>query len=151
MTGKKCRNKHEFSRPRGNADFFCQGPGASLYINISPRRISVIFRLELSYSVSNRKVSLLRGMADHSQAADEATAGAVEPVKRSRRHRAIVDDPMQLAVMFASMVTTPASENEWIARNGDESLFKVLQKMMPEVRHKSQECHQNLQHDSRVK
>jgi hypothetical protein len=121
------------------------------YIYISSRRISVIFRLELSISVSNRKVSLLRGMADHSQAGDDsATAGAVEPVKRSRRHRAIVDDPMQLAVMFASMVTTPASENEWIARNGDESLFKVLQKMMPEVRHKSQECHQHLQHDSRV-
>jgi hypothetical protein len=70
-------------------------------------------------------------MAGHS-----ATAGAAEPkcaVQRSKRYRAIVEDPMQLAVMFASMVTAPASVNEWIARNGDESLFKVLQDMMPEV------------------
>ena len=40
--------------------------------------------------------------------------------------------------MFASMVTVPASENEWIARKGDESLFKVLKQMMPEVRQRSE-------------
>jgi hypothetical protein len=52
--------------------------------------------------------------------------------KRSRCNLA-VDNSIQLAARFASMVTVPASENEWVARNGDESLFKVLRQLLPEV------------------
>jgi hypothetical protein len=52
--------------------------------------------------------------------------------KRSRGNF-VPDDPKHLGAMFASMVTVPADENSWIARKGDESLFKVLQQMIPEV------------------
>ena len=76
-------------------------------------------------------------MACHKQHNNSATEDSAAACKRSRRQNAIVDDPKQLAAMFASMVTVPASENEWIARNGDESLFKVLQQIVPEVRSKS--------------
>jgi hypothetical protein len=76
-------------------------------------------------------------MADHQQhERDSPTADSEASrrvTKRTRGGHVVVDNPKQLAAMFASMVTVPASENEWIARNGDESLFKVLQQMMPEV------------------
>ena len=75
----------------------------------------------------------------------DASAARRGDVKRSKRECAVIDDPKQLAAMFASMVTVPASENEWIARNGDESLFKVLQQMMPEVRYiSSPQTYQNI-------
>ncbi len=81
-----------------------------------------------------RVLSLSHGMADGDDSATTSSgAGRKWAVKRSRRNLSVVDDPKGLATMFASMVTAPASEDEWIARNGDMSLFKVLEQMMPEV------------------
>ena len=97
-------------------------------------------RLELKKShrpsSGSRKIQAtpLDGMAEDN---DSATASSAVASKRLKRSHALVDDPKQtkqLAAMFATMVTVPASENDWIARNGDESLFKVLEKMLPEVR-----------------
>ena len=95
-------------------------------------RSSAIFVLPKSLSAAFKE------MADCNQVDDEsATPGRRMTVQRSRRSHALVDNPKQLAAMFASMVTVPGSENDWIARNGDESLFKVLERMLPEVRSKS--------------
>ena len=66
---------------------------------------------------------------------DRATCRRV--TKRPRENHVVIDDPKELSAMFASMVTVPAADYFWIARNGEESLFKVLQKMMPKVRSKS--------------
>ena len=41
---------------------------------------------------------------------------------------------MELAVAFANVVTvTSDNTNDWVARNGDESIFSVLQRLLPEV------------------
>ena len=51
----------------------------------------------------------------------------------SRRH-VLIENPRQLAAEFARCVTSDASTTEhWVAKNGDNSLFKVLQRMLPEV------------------
>ena len=41
---------------------------------------------------------------------------------------------MELAIAFATVVTVPSDNlNDMVARNGDESIFCVLQKLSPEV------------------
>ena len=51
-----------------------------------------------------------------------------------RRRPPLVENPKQLAAQFACAVTE-ASPNptDWVARNGDQTIFRVLQKMLPEV------------------
>ena len=45
-----------------------------------------------------------------------------------------IPTPMELAVAFANVVTvTSDNTNDWVARNGDESIFSVLQRLLPEV------------------
>ena len=43
------------------------------------------------------------------------------------------DDPKKLAVAFASAVTVPGDDQHWIARNGEESLYRLLHKVLPQV------------------
>ena len=53
--------------------------------------------------------------------------------KGSRRNDRI-ENPRQLAAAFACCVTAEANDsNECVAKNSDNSLFKVLQRMLPEV------------------
>ena len=42
-------------------------------------------------------------------------------------------DPKQLAISFASAATASSSKNDWVARNGQDSLFAVFQALLPEV------------------
>ncbi len=45
-----------------------------------------------------------------------------------------VVDTKELAAIFANVVTTPSPHaDDWVARNGDESLFSVLHRILPSV------------------
>lgn len=45
-----------------------------------------------------------------------------------------VEDPKKLAVDFATSVTVESSRGgDWVARNGDESLFSTLRRILPQV------------------
>jgi hypothetical protein len=50
------------------------------------------------------------------------------------RNTGIVDNPRQLALLYAQSVTTVGDSNAlWVAKNGEYNLFGVLKKMLPEV------------------
>ena len=42
-------------------------------------------------------------------------------------------DLKQFAVAFASVVTTSASSHDWVARNGDDSLYALMKFILPQV------------------
>ena len=45
-----------------------------------------------------------------------------------------IENPRQLAAEFACRVTAEANDGtEYVAKNSDHGLFKVLQRMLPEV------------------
>ncbi len=45
-----------------------------------------------------------------------------------------IENPRQLAASFALAVTAQTAVGRgWIARNGDESLFRALQRILPQV------------------
>ncbi len=47
----------------------------------------------------------------------------------------VEDQPKQLALEFAMAVSVPSlNPNDWVARKGEESLFRTFQRMLPEVR-----------------
>ena len=51
-----------------------------------------------------------------------------------RRRPPLVENPKQLAAQFACAVTEPSpSPTDWVARNGEQTIFRTLQKMLPEV------------------
>jgi hypothetical protein len=41
--------------------------------------------------------------------------------------------PKQVAAAIACSVTVPSTEMSWVARNGNESLFALLEYLLPEV------------------
>ncbi len=44
------------------------------------------------------------------------------------------ENPIHIAVAFACAVTTPSTKSDdWVARNGDESLFQAFNSVLPEV------------------
>ena len=48
---------------------------------------------------------------------------------------------MDLAAAFANLVTKPSDKaSDWVARNGNESIFSVLWKLLPEVIHALPGC-----------
>ena len=54
---------------------------------------------------------------------------------KAGRRGPIIEDPKRLAADFAEAVTTPSSRGgDWVARNGDESLFSTLRRVLPQVR-----------------
>ena len=56
--------------------------------------------------------------------------GGLRPIRK----RAIIVNPKELAAEFANAVTEYSSNQmDWVARNGDESLFSTLTRIMPEV------------------
>jgi hypothetical protein len=54
--------------------------------------------------------------------------------KKIRGKISIFDNPKEFAAEFAHAVTVPSTnESDWVARNGNESLFRTLQHIIPEV------------------
>jgi hypothetical protein len=55
--------------------------------------------------------------------------------KKMRNRGPVIENPKELAADFACTVTEYSSNNtDWVARNGDESLFSTLKIILPEVR-----------------
>ncbi len=51
------------------------------------------------------------------------------------RAKIIEENPKQLALAFAAAVTVHSpSYRDWVARNGEESLFRTLHRILPEVK-----------------
>ena len=54
--------------------------------------------------------------------------------KKTRTRTSIFENPKEVAAEFACAVTVPSSnQSDWVARNGNESLFRTLRRMIPEV------------------
>ena len=54
--------------------------------------------------------------------------------KMTSRREVRIDDPKKLAADFACSVTVYSSNHmHWVARNGEESVFRTLQRILPEV------------------
>lgn len=52
----------------------------------------------------------------------------------SKTERKRTDDPKLLGLAYACAVTVTSSDKmQWVARNGDYSLFESLQRALPEV------------------
>ena len=61
-----------------------------------------------------------------------APAPVMKRVVRSRKP--LIENPRELAGDFACAVTEHSTNQmDWVARNGDESLFQTLQRIVPEV------------------
>ena len=71
------------------------------------------------------------------QACPNRVPGA-PPKKRNRKGKEIIENPKEFAATFAHSVTAPSDNNvDWVARNGEESLFRTLQRVIPEVSYRS--------------
>ncbi len=56
--------------------------------------------------------------------------------KRSHLKSVFIDNPLEIAVLFANVVTTPSRmPHDWVARNGDKSIFAAFRNVLPEVTH----------------
>jgi hypothetical protein len=56
------------------------------------------------------------------------------PARSRKRKTVLIENPRQLAAKFACSVTIEStSSTHWVAKNGENSLFKTLQRMIPEV------------------
>jgi hypothetical protein len=51
---------------------------------------------------------------------------------RSTPRRHFIDKPAEIAVFFANVVTTPSAD-DWVARNGEQSIFSAFRSVLPEV------------------
>ena len=52
----------------------------------------------------------------------------------SRSSKEKLENPIHLAAAFACAVTVPSSNHvDWVARNGEESLFHAINRVLPEV------------------
>ena len=48
--------------------------------------------------------------------------------------RVLTQRPIELAVAFSTVVTVQSDNpGDWVARNGDESIFAILSKLLAEV------------------
>ena len=58
---------------------------------------------------------------------------------------ATTHDPAELAALFANVVTTPSEmAYDWVARNGDKSIFTAFRMVLPEVSDLAQHCQRRL-------
>ncbi len=56
-------------------------------------------------------------------------------MSRRIKRTLIIDNPAEIAVLFANVVTTPSDmPDDWVARNGDKSIFSAFRSVLPEVR-----------------
>jgi hypothetical protein len=51
---------------------------------------------------------------------------------RSPPRKQFIDKPAEIAVFFANVVTTPSAD-DWVARNGEQSIFSAFRSVLPEV------------------
>ncbi len=59
---------------------------------------------------------------------------AVIKCKRSPLKSVFIENPLEIAVLFANVVTTPSRmPHDWVARNGDKSIFAAFYNVLPEV------------------
>jgi hypothetical protein len=75
---------------------------------------------------------------DNNSAENEAKIKAQQKdslkCKRSPFSKLFIHNPAEIAVFFADVVTTPSDlPNDWVARNGDISIFSAFQSVLPEV------------------
>ena len=65
--------------------------------------------------------------------------------KRNPPRKHIIQNPAELAASFAKVVTTPSDmPDDWVARNGDKSIFFALRNVLPEVSAPPQHCQRRL-------
>ncbi len=58
----------------------------------------------------------------------------VDSLSQPRYYINLYENPKQLAAAFACSVTAPSHNHlDWVARNGGESLFQTLSRILPEV------------------
>ncbi len=64
-----------------------------------------------------------------------ATARVMPGADRAfRTRKPIIENPKDLAAEFACAVTVySANQSDWVARNGDESIYQTLRRILPEV------------------
>jgi hypothetical protein len=63
-----------------------------------------------------------------------ATSNNRTVMRPMRSRKPIIENPKDLAADFACAVTEASSnQSDWVARNGEESLFSTLQRIIPEV------------------
>ncbi len=54
--------------------------------------------------------------------------------KRKQKRKDSIENPAELAVAFAKVVTVPSDvQDDWVARNGDKSIFSALRNILPEL------------------
>jgi hypothetical protein len=65
---------------------------------------------------------------------DKPQRKATIKCNRSPTRTLIIDNPAEIAVFFANVVTTPSDvPDDWVARNGDKSIFSAFRSVLPEV------------------
>jgi hypothetical protein len=88
---------------------------ANAYITLNPAALR-----ELSF------LTVIQPNSNHS---------AYDGRSRKMRRKPIIENPRELAEVFANAVTEFSSNQmDWVARNGSESLFATLERIIPEVR-----------------
>ncbi len=70
------------------------------------------------------------------EAPEQVQEKAAHKINRKSSRAVVIDNPTDFVIAFAN-VTTTVSENtdDWVARNGDKSVFSVLRLILPEVSH----------------
>ena len=72
-------------------------------------------------------------------------------IKRNPPRRHIILNPAELAASFAKVVTTPSEmADDWVARNGDKSIFSAFRNVLPEVSAPPQHFQRRLGCEGRV-
>jgi hypothetical protein len=59
----------------------------------------------------------------------------------------LIDEPAELAIAFANVVTIQSGPDDWVARNGNKSIFAVLYMLLPEVAALPQAIQLELEYD----
>jgi hypothetical protein len=59
---------------------------------------------------------------------------AAHKLKRIPLRTVLIENPAEIAASFANVVTAPsAMPDDWVARNGDNSIFSAFRNVLPEV------------------
>ena len=76
-----------------------------------------------------------QGAFPSNQADETGFQTSLTPESKKMRNRGpVIENPKELAADFACTVTECSSNSmDWVARNGDESLFQTLKMILPEV------------------
>ena len=65
---------------------------------------------------------------------EACTTCFAKKIKLMPARRVLTQRPIELAVAFSTVVTVQSDNpGDWVARNGDESIFAILSKLLAEV------------------